>query len=143
MCVPLMSIWSLSGRMRVLLCRWEVGVERVQPVAMRSAVFCVVWSFCMCVFARSDCQAGCAYVSTGLMYCLYVVSMSSLECPAVVLVRARRTFVLHLALALTFSVCARKVMLRSKVRHRIVVSSVRGIGVPFKVTLECAWYSLL
>ena len=34
-------------------------------------------------------------------------------------------------------------MPRSRVRPKIVGSSVRGIGVPFRVTLGCAWYSTL
>ena len=56
-----------------------MGVDFVQPVAMRSAVFCVVCNFSMCVSAVSGCQAVCAYESMGLMYCLYICVMSSLE----------------------------------------------------------------
>ena len=56
-----------------------MGVVLVQPVAIRSAVFCVVWSLWMCVSAVSGCQAGCAYESMGRMYCLYTRVMSSLE----------------------------------------------------------------
>ena len=51
----------------------------VQPVVILRAVFCVVCSFLICVSAMSGCQAGCAYVRMGLMYCLYTVVMSSLE----------------------------------------------------------------
>ena len=43
----------------------------VQPVANRSAPFCVICSFCVCVVFVSDCYAGWAYVSLGLMYYLY------------------------------------------------------------------------
>ena len=46
----------------------------MQPVAIRRAVFCLR------VFAVSGCHAVCACVSIGLMYCLYVAVMSSLEC---------------------------------------------------------------
>ena len=53
----------------------------VLPVAIRSAAFCVRWSFSMCVVAVSGDQAVWAYVSMGLMNCLYSVVMSSLECP--------------------------------------------------------------
>ena len=35
-------------------------------------VFSVVWIFLMWVSAMSGCQAGCAYVMTGLMYLLFV-----------------------------------------------------------------------
>lgn len=58
-----------------------MGVVFVQPVAMRKAVFCVVCNFCICVLDVSGCHAVCAYVRMGLMYCLYIVVMSSLECP--------------------------------------------------------------
>jgi len=56
-----------------------MGVDRVQPVAMRSAVFCVICNLSKCVSAVSGCQAMCAYESMGLMYCLYICVMSSLE----------------------------------------------------------------
>ena len=56
-----------------------MDVNFLQPVAMRSAVFCVVYNFSMCVPAVSGCQAMCAYESKGLMYCLYIRVMSSLE----------------------------------------------------------------
>jgi len=56
-----------------------MGVVFVQPVAMRSAVFCVVCSFWMCVSAVSGCQAVCAYESMSLLYCLYICVMSSLK----------------------------------------------------------------
>ena len=56
-----------------------MGVDFVQPVAMRSAVFCVICNFSMCVSAVSGCQAMCAYESMGLMYCLYICVMFSLE----------------------------------------------------------------
>ena len=46
-----------------------MGEVFVHPVAMRRAVFCVVWSFCMWVAAVSGYQAGCAYVMTGRMNC--------------------------------------------------------------------------
>ena len=51
----------------------------MQPVAMRNAVFCVVCNLLMCVSAVSGCQAVCAYESMGLMYCLCICVMSSLE----------------------------------------------------------------
>ena len=37
----------------------------VQPVAILSAMFCVLCSFCMCDSDVSGCQAGCAYVRMG------------------------------------------------------------------------------
>ena len=57
MCVPLISMCALSGSTSVSSWRWEIGVERVQPVAIRSAEFCVVWSLSMWVLAMSEAQA--------------------------------------------------------------------------------------
>ena len=85
-------------------CRW--GGRRGTCVTCCD-VFCVVCSFFMCVFERSDCQAGCTYVSTGLMNGLYVFSMPTLEGPTVAFVKARRTLILVIALAFTFCVCTK------------------------------------
>ena len=52
-----MSICVASGRTRVSSCRCVVGVVRVHPVAIRSAVFCVRWSLCRCVMDVSGDQA--------------------------------------------------------------------------------------
>ena len=60
-------------------CRWSIGVDLVQPVAILSAIFCVICRVLLCVCARSVCQAGCAYVKIGLMNCLYSVVIDSLE----------------------------------------------------------------
>ena len=67
-----------------------MDLENIQSDA---GVFRNVSTSClMCVVAVSGCQAVWAYVRIGRMYCLYVVEMSSLECPYVVCVRARMTF---------------------------------------------------
>ena len=52
-CVRLISMCCLSGSTFVSWCRWCLGVVLVDPVAILSAVFCVVCSFCICVFAVS------------------------------------------------------------------------------------------
>ena len=72
----------------------------VQPVAIRSALFSVIYSFCMYAAFVSGCHVGWAYVSMGLMYCLNTRVMSSLDQPNFVLVSARRT--LRRVLALVF-----------------------------------------
>ena len=46
-------------------------MELVQPVAIRSAEFCVICRFSMREFAVLGSQEGCAYERIGLMYCLY------------------------------------------------------------------------
>ena len=68
-----MSIWCLRGRTLVSWCKCAVGVVFVQPVAIRSAAFCVTCSLCKCVSAMSGDQAVWVYVSMGLMNCLYIV----------------------------------------------------------------------
>lgn len=120
-----------------------MGVVFVQPVAMRSAVFCVICSFLMCVVAVSGCQAVWAYVRIGRMYCLYVVEMSSLECPYVVCVRALMTFSRVLAFVFIVSVWCLNVMPLSSVSPRIVGVLVIGMGVLFSVTCGCIVCSLL
>ena len=42
-------------------------MDFVQPVAIGSAVFCVICNFSMCVSDVSGCQVVCAYESMGLM----------------------------------------------------------------------------
>ena len=69
-CVPLMFILVMRGRTLVSSCKCCIGVVLVQPVAIRSAVFCVICSLSVCVFLVSGCQAVCAYVRTGRMNCL-------------------------------------------------------------------------
>ena len=82
----------------------------MQPVAIRSAIFCVTCSLFMCVVAVSGCHAGWAYVSMGLMYCLYTRVMSSLDWPNVVLVSARRTLRQVFALMFIMSVCGKNLV---------------------------------
>ena len=51
---------------------------------------CVICSFFMRVVFVSGCNAGRAYASMSLVYCLYTRVMSSLDWPNVVLVSGRR-----------------------------------------------------
>jgi len=92
MWVPLIRMCCRMGNTRVSWWRWWIGVELVQPVAIRSAEFCVVCSLSMRVLAVLGSQEGCAYERMGLMYCLYTWVMSSLEWPKDVFGSARRTF---------------------------------------------------
>ena len=142
-CVPLMSMCDLRGRTCVSSCKCCMGVVLVQPVAMRNAVFCVICNLSRCVLAMSGCQAVWAYVRIGRMYCLYVVVMSSLECPYVVCVRALMTFRRVLAFVLIVSVWCLNVMPLSSVTPNMVGVFVTGMGVLFRVTCGCTVYSLL
>ena len=47
------------------------GVELAQPVAIRTAEFCVICTRSIRVFVVFGFQEGCAYETMGLMYCLY------------------------------------------------------------------------
>ena len=46
------------GRIFVSACKCGMGVVSVQPVIVRNALFCVVWSVVMLEFANDGCQAG-------------------------------------------------------------------------------------
>ena len=63
----------------------------MQPVAIRNALIWVKCSFWICVTVVSGCHDVWAYVSMGLMYCLYTSVMSSFDWPSVVVVSASRT----------------------------------------------------
>ena len=54
-------------------------MELVQPVANRSADFCVVYSLSMRVSVVLGSQDGCAYGRMNPMYCIYTSVMSFLE----------------------------------------------------------------
>ena len=71
MCVSLISMCCLRWSSSVSLYMWGMGVVCVQPVTIQSTLFCVICSFCVCVVFVSDCHARWAYVSMGLMHCLY------------------------------------------------------------------------
>ena len=114
----------LRGRTCVSLCRWGIGVVWVQPVAIRSAVFCVTCSLFKCVVAVSGCHDGWAYVSMGLMYCLHTRVMASLVWPNVVLVSARRTFRRVFALVFMLSMWVVNFILLSYVTPCVVGVSV-------------------
>ena len=74
----------------------------------------------MYVVLVSGCHAGWAYLSMGLMYCLYTRVMSSLDWPNVVLVRARNTLRRVLVLLFMLSVCWVNDMLLSYVTQSVV-----------------------
>ena len=77
------------------------------------------------------------------MNCLYMVVMSSLDCPNVVCVRARMTFSLVLAFVLIVLVCSLNVIPRSNVTPKMVDVSVTGMGVLKSLTSGWTVYSRL
>ena len=90
-----------------------MGVDLVQPVAIRNAEFCVLCNTCMWDWAKSGCHTELAYVRTGHTNCLYKAVKDSFECPNDVADKAFITFNRDLALALISCVCWGKVQPRS------------------------------
>ena len=80
-------MWVGRGSISVLVfCRAGVGmfVSCVQPVAMHSAVFCTVCSFCMLVVDAMGDHMVEEYSSMGLVMALCVESIFSLCLPHLV-----------------------------------------------------------
>ena len=82
-----------------------MGNISVQPVAIQSALFWMIFTFWICVTVVSGCHAGWAYVRLGLMYWLYTRIMPSSDWANVVLVSASKTLSRVLGLMLILSVC--------------------------------------
>ena len=80
------------GRTRVSSCKCWVFVSRVLPVAVRRAVFCMIWRRFVFVCDMMGDHVVDAYSSIGLVIVLYVVMIVSFCLPQVVPVRAFRMF---------------------------------------------------
>ena len=106
----------------------------MQPVMSRRALFCCICREFRCVGAKLLDQAGEAYDSVGLMYCLYIVCSVSLWHPKSVAARAFRVFVFVLAVLHVPSMCFSNEKLGSKVRPSIVECFCRGRVVLDSVT---------
>ena len=106
-----------------------MGVELVQPVMSRRALFCCICREFRCVGAKLLDQAGEAYDSVGLMYCLYIVCSVSLWHPKSVAARAFSVLVFMLAVLHVLSVCFLKERLGSKVRPSTFGCFCSGRGV--------------
>ena len=119
------------GRVSVSACKCCVFVSCVQPVTVRSAAFCMFWSFCVFVCDMIGDQMVFAYSSIGRVIVLYVVSNVSLDLPQCVEVSALMIFMVFLALSVVFCVCLEKVYLGSNVRPRILGSLLVGSCVLF------------
>ena len=80
-------------------------VSCVHPVAMRSAVFCMVWSFCVLVSDIIGDHTVFVYSSIGLVIVLYVVSSVSFVLPQCAEVSALRMFNVGFAFATVLCMC--------------------------------------
>ena len=94
-------------------------VSAVQPVAMRSAVFCIVCSLLICVCDTIGDHIVLAYSMIGLVIVLYVASIVSFCFPQCVPVSALRMLSVCLALFVVCLMCSPNVCFVSSVRPRI------------------------
>ena len=100
--------------MCVSSCRYCVLVSVVHPVAILSAVFCVISSLLMFVPDASGDHMMETYSSMGLVIALYVVSIVSLCFPHVVGVSALSICIVLRAFVVVISVCLWYVNLGSR-----------------------------
>lgn len=102
-------------------------MSAVQPVAMRSAVFCIVCSLLIDVLEAICDQVVLAYSRMGLVIALYVVAIVSFDLPHCVVVSALRMLTVFLALSTVFFVCSVKFSLVSSVSPRTLGCCTVGI----------------
>lgn len=110
---------SLSGSTDVSSCRCCMFVSCVQPVAVLSAVFCIVCSLFMFVFDVMGDQTVLLYSRMGRVIVLYVCISVSFVLPQCVDVRALIILSVCLAFCAVFCMCDEYVSLGSKVTPRI------------------------
>lgn len=110
-------------------CRWLVSA--VQPVAMRSAVFCTVCSLLMDVFEVICDHVVLAYSRMGLVIALYVEAIVSCDLPHCVVVSAFSMFTDFFAFSIVSFVCSAKFSLVSSVTPSIFGCCIVGIVVLF------------
>ena len=94
-----------SGSMCVSSCRWCVFVSVVHPVAILSAVFCVICSLLMFVSDAIGDHMVETYSSMGLVMVLYVASIVSFCFPHVVDVSALSICIVLRAFVVVISMC--------------------------------------
>lgn len=93
------------GRIFVSSCRCWVLVSSVHPVAIRSAVFCIICSLFVLVSDIMGAQIVLAYSSMGLVMAVYVLSIVSFVFPQCVDVSDLSMFIVFLALFVVFCMC--------------------------------------
>ena len=93
------------GSVSVSVWRCSLFVSSVQPVTVRSAVFCMVCSLFMLVSDVFGDHTVLAYSMSGSVIVLYVVSSVSLALPQCAVVSAFSIFSVFLALLCSVCVC--------------------------------------
>ena len=77
----------------------------MQPVAVLSAVFCILWSLLIFVLEAVEDHIELACSMTGLVIVLYVVTIVSFCFPQVVDVSAFSNFTVFVAFSFVLSIC--------------------------------------
>lgn len=116
-------------------------VSCVQPVIIRSALFCTVCILFNCVSEMIGDQIVLPYSSMGLVIILYVVMRVSLLLPQLVEVRALSILIVFLALFVAFVMCVLKVSFGSRCSPRSLVWVSVGMFVLSMVSVSCLLYS--
>ena len=123
--------WSFIGSMLVSACRCLMFVSSVQPVIVLSAMFCIICSLFVLVFAMIGDHIVFAYSSMGRVIVLYVTICVSLVLPQCVVVSCFNMFVDFLAFCAVLVMCWEYVSFVSRVRPSIFGVCVVGSGVLF------------
>ena len=131
----------LRGSMRVSSCRCCVLVSCVFPVAMRSAVFCVICSLLMSVFEMMGDHMVDAYSMMLRVYALYVCISVSLCCPHVVPASAFSMLMVLCAFCLVVCMCWLNVSLGSSVMPSILGLCIVLMLVPAICSVSVLLYS--
>lgn len=116
-------------------------VSSVHPVAVLSAVFCIVCSLFMFVSDVMGDQMVLAYSIMGRVIVLYVVISVSFVFPQCVVVSDLSMFSVGLALSIVFLMCFVYVNFGSNVRPSILGSRTVGSGVLFICRCSVVLYS--
>ena len=108
------------GRVCVSSCRYCVFVSVVHPVAILSAVFCVICSLLMFVADSSGDHMVETYSSMGLVMAFYVAMIVSFCFPHIVDMSALSICIVLRALVVVISMCLLYVSLGSRVSPSIL-----------------------
>ena len=122
-------------------CRCCVCVSVVHPVAIMSAVFCVICSLLMFVSEASDDHMVGTYWSMGLVMTLYVVLIVSFCFPYVVDVSALSICIVLRAFVVVISMCLLYVSLGSRVSPSILGLMLMGSVMLSICSSSCVLYS--
>ena len=131
---------SLLGRVCVSSCRYCVFVSVVHPVAILSAMSCVICSLLMFVSDASGDHMVETYSSMGLVMALYVAMIVSFWFPHVVDVNALSICIVLRAIVVVISMCLLYVSVGSRVSPSILGLMFMGSVMLSICSLSCVLY---